>query len=172
VIGWQRTTGMSVRAAAGTLGDSSFARVSAGAYVNAFRTRLEARLHQASRGTPRLEHFSAGGFMPPLSDEATLAQRIAIPALPAGIVTGRELFELRIARPSPFRFGTIYAHSIGSTWKVDRHSAVVGIEQGVDLDYLGLVGLPRLRALVGVARVIRGPLAAKGSAYLSIGWRP
>lgn len=172
VVGWRRTTGISVRAAAGALGDSSFARVSAGAYVNAFRTRIDARLHQSSRSTPGLEQFSAGGFSPPLSDEATLAQRIAIPALPAGIVTGRELYELRVARPSPFQFGTIYAHSVGSTWKVDRHSAVVGIEQGVDLDFLGIVGLPRLHALVGVARIIRGPLENKGSAYLSIGWRP
>lgn len=172
VVGWRRTTGMNIRAAVGTLGDSRFARVSAAGYVNAFRTRIDARLHQSSRGTPRLEQFSAGGFAPPLSDDATLAQRIAIPALPAGIATGRELYELRIAHPTPFQLGTIYAHSVGSTWKVDRHSAVVGIEQGVDVDFLGIVGLPRLHALVGVARIIRGPLAEKGSAYLNIGWRP
>lgn len=172
VIGWRRTTGMSLRAAAGTLGDSSFARVSAGAYVNAWRTRVDLRVHQATRGTPNLERFSAGGFAAPLSDEATLAQRIAIPALPAGIVTSRDLRELRIAHPSPFPFGTIYAHSIGSTWRPDRHSAVVGVEQGIDLDVLGVVGLPRLHALVGIARIIRGPLVDRGSAYLSIGWRP
>ena len=172
VIGWRRSAGVSLRAGVGTLGDSSFARVSAGGYVNVLRTRVDARMHHATRHTPRLEQFSAGGFVPPLDDEATLAQRIALPALPAGIATGRALYELRIARPSPLALGTIYAHSVGSSWTVNRHAAVVGIEQGVDLDYLGIAGLPRLRALVGVARIVRGPLADKASAYLTLGWRP
>jgi hypothetical protein len=123
-------------------------------------------------GTPSFEQFSAGGFAPPLNDNATLAQRIAIPALPVGIARGRELYELRLERPAPLLPATVYAHSVGDTWKLDRHSAVVGVERGVEFDYLGLVGLPRLRALAGVARVVRGPLHDKGSAYLMIGWRP
>jgi hypothetical protein len=46
------------------------------------------------------------------------------------------------------------------------------VEEGVDLDYLGIVGLPRLHILGGVARVMRGPLENKASAYLTLGWRP
>ena len=118
------------------------------------------------------EQFSAGGFAPPVHDDATLAQRVAIPSLPVGIARGRELYELRLAHPTPFLPGSLYAHSVGTTWKVNAHSAVVGIEESIDLDYLGLVGLPRLHALVGAARIVRGPLAEKASAYLMIGWRP
>ena len=172
VVGWRRTIGASVRASVGQLGDSGFARVSAGAYVNAFRTRLDLRTHRASRSSPVLEQFSAGGFAPPLSDDATLAQRIAMPALPVGIAQGRELYDVRIARPAPLLPVTLYAQSVGTSWRVERHSAAVGLEQGYDVDYLGLVGLPRLRAVAGVARIVRGPLRDKGSAYLSIGWRP
>lgn len=172
VTGWRASVGFFARAAAGMLGDSSFARASMGASISARRARLDARVYRASDGTPRFEQFSAGGFTPPIHEDATLAQRIAIPSLPVGIVRGRELYELRLALPTPFFPGTLYAHSVGTTWKINAHSAVVGIEQAVTLDYLGLVGLPRLQALAGVARIVRGPLQDKGSAYLMIGWRP
>ncbi len=130
------------------------------------------RWHRASRGTPQLEQFSAGGFAPPLSDAASLSQRIAMPAFPVGIARGVEVFDYRIARPAPLLPVTLYAHSTGTAWRADRHSAVVGVEQAFELDYLGLVGLPRLHALAGVARIVRGPLRDKGSAYFSLGWRP
>jgi hypothetical protein len=129
-------------------------------------------VHLATRGTPQVEQFSAGGFAPPLADASTLAQRIALPALPVGIAQGRAVYELRLERPTPFLAGTVYAHSVGTSASLNRHSAVVGLEQGFDIDHLGLIGLPRLRALGGVARIIRGPLQDKGSAYLMLGWRP
>ncbi|MDZ7631092.1 MAG: hypothetical protein U5K74_07030 [Gemmatimonadaceae bacterium] len=172
VVGWRTTAGISARAAAGRLGDSTVARTSIGSYVSARGIRLEVRAHLATRATPRLEQFSAGGFAPPLSDNATLAQRIAIPSLPVGIARGRELYDLRIERRAPILPGTLYAQSVGTSWKVDQHSAVAGLEQGFDIDYLGLVGLPRLRALAGVARIVRGPLQDRTSAYLSLGWWP
>lgn len=172
VTGWRASAGLSTRAAVGRLGDSAYARGSVGVYLNAHRTRLDARIYRASDGTPWFEQFSAGGFAPPVSDEASLAQRIAIPSLPVGIAQGRALYETRIARPMPWIPVTIYAQSVGTTWQLDRHSAVVGLEQGIDIEYLGLVGLPRLHVLAGVARVVRGPLADKGSAYLTLGWRP
>ncbi len=172
VVGWRKSAALSLRVGAGQLGDSTTLRASLGASATAFRTRLDVRTHRARVGTPSFEQFSAGGFAPPLNDNATLAQRIAIPALPVGIARGRELYELRVERPAPLLPATVYVHSVGDTWKLDRHSAVVGLERGVEFDYLGLVGLPRLRALAGVARVVRGPLQDKGSAYLMIGWRP
>ena len=170
--GWHAAVGIATRVAEGALGDSSFTRVSLGAYVRAHDTRLDARMYRATVATPLFEQFSAGGFAPPISDDATLAQRIAIPALPVGTVRGRELYEFRLAHPMPFLPATIYAHSVGSTWRPDRQTAVIGLENGIDLDYLGLVGLPRLHALAGVARIIRGPLRDRGSAYLLLGWRP
>ena len=170
--GWRAAVGIATRGAAGTLGDSSFARVSIGGYVRARDTRIDARMYRTTRATPVFEQFSAGGFAPPVSDDATLAQRVALPALPAGTVRGRALQEFRIARPVPFVPGTIYAQSVGTTWKLDEQTAVIGVENGIDLDYLGLVGLPRLHALAGVARILSGPLRHRGSAYLMIGWRP
>ncbi|HYW52086.1 MAG TPA: hypothetical protein VE861_15835 [Gemmatimonadaceae bacterium] len=172
VVGWRRSIGASVRGAVGRLGDSSFTRASVGGYVSAFRVRLDARAHRASRGAPRLEQFSAGGFAPPISDEATLAQRIAMPAFPTGIATGREVYELRIARPAPLLPLTLFAQSVGTSWRPDRHQALAGLEQSFDLDYLGLVGLPRLRAQAGAAHIFRGSLAGRTSAYLMLGWRP
>ena len=172
VTGWRASAGLMTRAAVGRLGDSAFTRASVDASITAYRTRFDARAYRTSSGAPTFEQFSAGGFAPPVHDDATLAQRVAIPSLPVGIARGRELYELRLAHPTPFLPGSLYAHSVGTTWKVNAHTAVVGIEESIDLDYLGLVGLPRLHALVGVARIVRGPLAEKASAYLMIGWRP
>jgi hypothetical protein len=170
--GWRRFVGASVRSTAGRLGDSSFVRASAGVWGMMSRTRIDARWHRASRGTPVLEQFAAGGFAPPLADAATLSQRIALPALPVGIVRGLELFDLRIARPAPLLPLNLYAHSTGTTWRADRHSVVLGAEREFAMEYLGLVGLPRMQFTAGVARIMRGPLRDKGSAYLSFGWRP
>ena len=172
VVGWRRSVGASVRTTVGQLADSSFARASLGANVSVWRTRFDARWHRATRGTPQLEQFSAGGFAPPLADAATLAQRLAMPAFPVGITRGVELYDFRLARVAPMLPVTLYAHSTGTVWRADRHSAVVGIEKVFDVDHLGLVGLPRLQTLVGVARIVRGPLRDKGSAYFSLGWRP
>ena len=172
VVGWRRSVGASLRSTVGRLADSSFARATLGATASVLRTRIDARWHRATRGTPQLEQFSAGGFAPPLADAATLAQRIAVPAFPVGIARGVEVYDFRIARPAPLLPLTLYAHSTGTVWRADRHSAVVGMEQAFDVDHLGLVGLPRLQALVGVARIVRGPLRDKGSAYFSLGWRP
>ena len=172
VLGWRRTAGVSLRTAAGRSADSSFVRASLGAYVNAFRTRIDVRAHRASPRTPRIEQFSAGGTAPPVSDDASLSQRIALPAFPTGVAAGRALYDIRVARPAPLLPITLYAHSVGTSWRADRHAAVLGAEQAFDVDYLGIVGLPRFRVLAGVARVMRGPLADKGSAYLTVGWRP
>lgn len=172
VTGWRRTLGMSMRGTAGRLGDSSFARATVGASATAARIRVDARWHRATRGTPLLERFTAGGFAPPLADAATLSQRIAIPALPVGIVSGLQLFDYRVARPAPLIPLSLYAQSAGTTWRADRHTVVLGAEGTFALDYLGLVGLPRMQFIAGAARIMRGPLSDRGSAYLSFGWRP
>ncbi len=172
VLGWHTAMGGSLRVAAGRSADSSVARASAGAFASLWRTRLDLRLHRASRETPRFEQFTAGGFAPPLSDDATLAQRIPIPALPVGIATGARLTELRLSRPAPALDATLYAHAVGTDWQLRQHSVVLGIERGLALDYLGITGLPRFRVSGGVARIVRGPLRNRSSLYLSAAWRP
>lgn len=172
VIGWRATAGGSVRVATGRLGDSSFTRASGSAFVNSTLGRVDVRMHRASTSSPRFEQFSAGGFAPPLTDDASMGQRIAIPSLPVGVAGGTALYELRLSRTTPYIGGSLYAHSVGSGWQPDRHSAVLGIERGFAADYLGLVGLPRVRVIGGVARIVRGPLRDRGSAYFSVGWRP
>jgi hypothetical protein len=171
-VGWRRSAGVGARISAGRTGDSSFARGTASAFVAAFSTRIDTRAHRATKGTPRLEQFSAGGFAPPLADDATLGQRIALPSLPVGIARGASMYEVRVSHPMFFLPGTLYAHSVGTNWRPDRHSAVIGLEQAFDLDNLGIVGLPRIRLLGGVAQTVRGPLKNKPSAYLLFRWRP
>ena len=171
-LGWRQSAGVMVRGTGGRLGDSSFARVSMGLHATAFGVRSEARMHRASAGTPRLEQFAAGGFAPPTSDEGTLSQRIALPAMPVGIAAGRAVYELRLARPMFLLPGTLYAHSVGTDWRPDRHSVILGTEYGMSVEHLGAIGLPRVRVLGGVAAILRGPLEHRATAYLSLGWRP
>ena len=173
VLASRTTIGGSLRTTLGVLGGERFARGSASAYVNMRGARVDARAHRATAGTPLFEQFSAGGFAPPLADEATLSQRIGVPSLPVGVARGLALYELRIAHPMPLLpVGSLYAHSVGTQWRPDRQSVVVGAEQGFAFDYLGIVGLPRMRMLAGAAYVARGPLRRSGTAYLSFGWRP
>ncbi len=171
-VGWRKSAGVFVRTAAGSTDDTSFVRASFGVSMSAFSTQVDARMHRASDNTPLIEQFSAGGFAPPVNDDATLAQRLAIPALPVGIARGRELYEYRISHPMLFLPGTLYAHSVGAQWSPDKHSAVIGLEQGFAFDHLGIVGMPRIRVLGGVAYIVRGPLRDKSSAYLMFRWRP
>jgi hypothetical protein len=172
VTGWRKSAGLTGRVTVGTLRDSSFLRASAGINATAFHTRVDARWHRASDATPAWEAFTVGGFTPPLSDDATLSQRIAIPALPVGVVRGPNVVELRASRPMWVLPGTLYAHAVGASWRVSDHTSLLGLEQAFDINNLGVVGLPRLRALLGTAFVLRGPLRHKGSAYLALNWRP
>lgn len=171
-LGWRRSAGLSLRATGGRLADSNYARGSAGVSITAYSTRLDVRAHRASNGTPRSEQFSAGGFAPPLTDDATFANRIAVPALPVGIALGTSLYEVRIARPMVLLPVTAYAHSVGTDWRPERHSVVAGIEEGFAIDNLGAIGFPRLRVLGGAAVIVRGPLRQHATAYLSLAWRP
>jgi hypothetical protein len=172
VVGWRATSGVSLRAAAGALGDSSFLRGTASAYLSLRGTRVDLYAHRATQGTPAQEQFRAGGFPPPLSDGATLAQRVAIPALPFGTVRGTTLYQTRLERPAFWLPANLVVQSVGTSARVDRQTALVALERGVDFGFLGLVGLPRLHALVGAAHIFRGPLRNKQSAYFTIGWRP
>jgi hypothetical protein len=172
VLGWRRSAGLMVRGGFGQLGDTSFARVSAGTYYRLQQLRIDARAHYSSRATPLAEQFSAGGFAPPVSDGLSLGQRIAMPALPTGIVRGPRLLELRAQYPAPLLPVSLVAYSVGDNAMIDQHSVVAGLERGFDATNLGIVGLPQLRVLGGLAYIVRGPLRDRGSAYFSIGWRP
>jgi hypothetical protein len=171
-FGWRRAGGITLRGGIGTHSDSTIARLSAGAWYRVRGLRADVRAHLAAAGTPMHEQFSAGGFAPPTTDALTLAQRIAIPALPTGIATGTEIIELRATYPAPLVPMTLVAHSVGPSWRVDAHSLVVALERGFDATDLGIVGLPQLHVLGGVAYIARGPLREHASAYLSLGWRP
>jgi hypothetical protein len=173
VVAWRMSMGGSVRAAVGVLGGARFVRGTASSYVSVRGARVDARVHRASAGTPDFEQFSVGGFAPPLSDDVALGQRIGLPSLPVGTARGRSMYELRATYPAPLLpIGTLFAHSVGTEWTARRQSLVLGLEQGLAFDNLGIVGLPRMRALAGVARVVRGPVRNSSSVYLSFGWRP
>ncbi|MCC7053146.1 MAG: hypothetical protein IT355_07740 [Gemmatimonadaceae bacterium] len=167
------SAGGSLRGTAGQLGADQFTRGTAAAYLAVRGTRVDARLHRASARTPLSESFTVGGFAPPVSDEASLSQRVGAPSLPVGVLRARSVNELRVSHPMPFLpVGSLYAHAVGSDWQLRRHSVALGLEQGVALDHLGIVGLPRMRVLAGIARVLRGPVRNSNSAYLAFGWRP
>ena len=51
---------------------------------------------QVGNGAPQFEVPVAGGSAPPLTDPALLTQRIAVPALPIGVVSGTQLMDQRI----------------------------------------------------------------------------
>jgi hypothetical protein len=115
------------------------------------------------------EHFSLGGSPSPLIDEALIAQRIAMPALPTGVDAGRSLLAYRVSIPfatlSPFLWGASTNRVNGrySNWH-----RVLGAELSLAFPPIPFAGTPAARAQVGLGRSIDEPFAKKLRGYVNL----
>jgi len=124
-----------------------------------------------SRDASPLEGFVVGGVRSPLADPAILSQRIPAPALPVGIVAGRELYAYRLTLDLVFPLDLYYA-AFGTRGGFRDPFRVVGAERSVAIPTLAFLRLPSTRAQAGVAYTLDAPFKHKTRGYFSVEYRP
>jgi hypothetical protein len=115
------------------------------------------------------EQFTLGGSPVPLIDEALVAQRVTMPALPTAIDVGRSFMSYRLTIPlapvSPFLWA-------GSTTRVDRKFVrwhrVIGAEIAISGPAIALAGTPAARAQIGIGRSLDDPFRKKIRGYVNL----
>jgi len=126
-----------------------------------------------SGGTDPFEQFTVGGAVTSLVDPSLLTQRIAMPALPAGVATGDRLLAYRVAADFggllPFYWGASARFGNGRFAQWHR---VAGIEFTFDQSAIGVLGTPGARISAGIARSLDEPFARETRGYVSIVLRP
>jgi hypothetical protein len=170
---WRLTERAGASLTGGALGDERFTRVMVSAGLSVRRLGHELALDgmygRISRPIP-FEAFAIGGLVPPLVDSALLEQRVAMPALPIGAVTGRAVAALRVSISEPvwrpyYWIGDASDHS-------GTPSQVIGIEGSWHTDGIWMVRVPGVNLLGGLGYTLTGPVRHHTQAYLSVSYRP
>jgi hypothetical protein len=122
------------------------------------------------RGTVPFEQFVLGGTAPMLFESPLLAQRIAMPALPVGVATGKQFASYRLSIPGAGLQPYYWGASAGS--ELHRWIQVVGLEWAFQADGLWVVRLPDVRVLLGAGYSLTDPVRHHTHLYLSLTYRP
>jgi hypothetical protein len=124
-----------------------------------------------NRTAPSYEQFVLGGIQPPITDTALTSQRIASPALPFGLVTGRYLLHYRFATegviPASLFFEGTAAGDALHIWH-----RLYGAEVRFLVPPMGFVRVPAVDAAAGAAYSIDQPYEYKLRGYLVVRYAP
>jgi hypothetical protein len=117
-----------------------------------------------------LEQFVVGGSSNPFIDPAFLAQRIALPAVPAGIVSGRlvQVFRATLG----VRSWQPYFTWVSAGDSLTDYKRIAGIEQAFSVASLGFARLPSVRARGGVSWSFDEPFKDRPRVYASLTYTP
>jgi hypothetical protein len=118
------------------------------------------------------ERFVIGGAQPPLVDDAVLAQRIAMPALPTGVASGDRVLAFRIALASgplsPYYWG---GSAADRGQPLARWHRVFGAELRLDSEAIPLVALPDVQLVAGYGRSLDPPYRRGNRIYATLTYR-
>ncbi len=144
--------------------------VSLGARVGSNGFRLAGVSGRTSSSAPLFELFQVGGSPALFLDPALLSQRVAVPGLPTGTLSGSEVWLGRLTITTGL--ADLYAMGV-TTRAIDRGwHRVVGIERSVTLSQMPFVPLPAVETVVGVSRSLDEPYRNRTRGYFSIRFRP
>ena len=118
----------------------------------------------------RIEQFVVGGASNPLIDQAYLSQRIPLPAVPAGFVSG-PAFQLFRATLGGNLWEPYYVW-INDRRSLDDFKRIVGIERTFGITSLGFARLPGLRARAGASYSFDEPFENRARVYASLTFTP
>jgi len=116
------------------------------------------------------EQFSLGGTAPPFFERELYAQRIAIPAVPAGVSVGQQLETFSVALP--FQWLRPYFWAGSTSPHFDFWEQVVGLEASVSSDGIWYARLPGFRVLGGVGYALAGAWKYQARVYLETTFHP
>ena len=119
------------------------------------------------------EQFVIGGAAQPFIDGSLLSQRVAMPALPVGILGGGKVATFRAALGGDaFEPYFWMAATDDDTRMLRGYYKVVGAEANVSTPGIPLVRVPSAVATAGVGYTLSEPLKKRWRAYLSLTYRP
>ena len=132
--------------------------------------RAQGTAGRVSRDAPPFEQFVLGGEPPPLTDDAILSQRVAIPALP---FASRGADRFVMARGSITGGGFEPYYLLANVGDLSgRWNRVIGIEQNVVSDAIPLARLPAVRAVAGAGYSLDAPARKEWRLYFFASVRP
>ena len=119
------------------------------------------------------EQFALGGGPSPLMDQATLTQRVVMPALPVGVQVGSSVIAYRASVATPTLVFYFWDGSTTSLVEnVRRWNRVTGAEWSAAFPPIPLVGTPAARAQVGAGLSLDAPLKNRLGVYASLTLNP
>lgn len=117
-----------------------------------------------------MEQFVVGGAPNPLIEPLFLSQRIALPSVPAGFVTGPTVKLLRVA------LGGMslepYFTWVEGVRSFDDPKRIAGLERTFAISSLGFARLPAVRARAGASWSFDEPYRRRARAYASLVYSP
>ena len=170
--------GLSGNYSAGTSSDRSFRRSIGSVALSASGRGLPsiaayAMVGAVNRDAALFEQFALGGGPSPLIDQATLTQRVVMPALPVGVQVGSSVTAYRASvamQPLVLYFWDGSTTPIAGTSR--RWNRVGGAEWSASLPPVPLVGTPAARAQIGAGISLDAPLKNRLGVYASLTLNP
>ncbi len=158
----------------GRTGDRGWQRIRASAALGVssarFGVRGETEYARVSADAPAFERILVGGAPPLLFDDALLSQRIAMPAVPLGIVGGRQALTARVSLTGPvlepFAWGAKGGEPLGDWYRV------IGLETREITAPIPYARVPELRIRTGVVYTLDAPNRHRIQGYGSLVLRP
>src|SRR5688572_896438 len=116
------------------------------------------------------EQYVVGGSPNPLIDQLYLSQRIPLPAVPAGFVSGRAFQVFRTTLGG--NLWEPYVLWVNNGHAFEDLARIAGIERTFGITSLGFVRLPSLRARAGASYSFDEPYADRARLYASLTFTP
>ncbi|HET7620543.1 MAG TPA: hypothetical protein VFK39_01455 [Gemmatimonadaceae bacterium] len=132
--------------------------------------RADAMFGAVNGDAPPVEQFALGGSLPPLFDPALFAQRVVMPALPAGLSLGSRAASYRIGLPGEGIRPYFWSASVGDELRDWHH--VAGLEWTYDFEGLWSVGFPGTLFTCGVGYSLSEPTKGDVRGYVALSYRP
>jgi hypothetical protein len=132
--------------------------------------RLDLTLGGSDRGGGIVERFAIGGWPSPFVDQPVLSQRVAMPALPAGLMIGSHL---KTARAS-IAVGPVRPYYwIGTTREsLTGFARVAGLDADYAVDALPAFAIPAISIRAGAAYSWTEPFRHRVGIYAGVTYRP
>ena len=129
---------------------------------------LSAVFGRTNATAPQVERFALGGGPSPLVDHDLITQRIAMPALPAGVSIGSSVLAYRASlntQPVALYWwaGRTAQGSAFASW-----NRVIGLEWNQSVPAIAAAGTPAARAQLGVGESLDAPFRRHIRAYMSV----
>ncbi len=131
---------------------------------------LSGRFGEMSNANAVFEQFSLGGSAPPFIDDALYSQRIAMPAIPAGVQVGTRMATVSAALPIFGLRPYFWAGSAGSD--LGAWEQVVGVEANYSTDGIRFARLPGIRVSGGIGYAFKGAWRDEARVYVALTYRP